>query len=70
MQIDSGPRSASKPGIFLVGPALDEAEAAGESLDIFWPFDDTEIRLWPQAEAIWWVILVWRKITFLICFMS
>ena len=53
MQIDSGSRSTSKPGSFLVGPALDEAEAAGDSLDIFWPFDDTEIRLWPQAEAIW-----------------
>jgi actin-related protein 9 len=53
MQIDSAARSASKLSSFLVGPALDEAEASGESLDIFWPFDDTEIKLWPQAEAIW-----------------
>lgn len=55
MQVDSKPRSSrSKVVNYLVGAALDEAEAAGESLDIFWPFDDSEIRLWEHAEAIWY----------------
>lgn len=53
MQIDSNAGPRSKASDFLVGAALDEAEAAGEDLEIFWPFDDSQITLWPQAEAIW-----------------
>lgn len=54
MQIDSAFRPGRTKAVdFLVGPALDEAEHAGENLEIFWPFDDSEIRLWEHAEAIW-----------------
>ena len=55
MLVDSNSRAArSKSVNYLVGAALDEAEAAGASLDIFWPFDDSEIRLWEHVEAIWY----------------
>lgn len=53
MQVDGAPGPSVKATAFLVGPALDDAEAAGEELDIFWPFDDTQITQWAQAEAIW-----------------
>ena len=58
MHVDPTPQTSQRVSDFLVGPALDEAEAAGESLEIFWPFEDAQIGLWPQAEAIWCVRLV------------
>ena len=54
MQIDgeSNP-SSTRATKYLVGAALDDAEAAGESLDIFWPFAYDSVRDWVQAEALW-----------------
>ena len=39
---------------YLVGSTLDEALANGESLEIYWPFAETKIANWNQAEAIWY----------------
>lgn len=55
MQVDVGPSSGAplKSQKYLVGTALDDAEKAGEELDIFWPFKAGGIQDWTQAEAIW-----------------
>lgn len=53
MQIDGAGAAKAKATSYLVGPALDEAEAAGEDLEIYWPFEDSHISQWAQAEAIW-----------------
>lgn len=53
MQVDSASQPSLKWSDYLVGAALDEADAAGDSLDIFWPFADAHITSWAQVEAIW-----------------
>jgi actin-related protein 9 len=57
MQVDAGPSSGVplKLSRYLVGAALDDAEQAGEELDVFWPFKAGGIQDWAQAEAIWFV---------------
>lgn len=55
MQIDSVSQPSLKWSDYLVGTALDEAEAAGDNLDISWPFADAQINAWAQVEAIWCV---------------
>ncbi|KDQ61600.1 hypothetical protein JAAARDRAFT_31063 [Jaapia argillacea MUCL 33604] len=47
------PSPSVKVNDYLVGPALDEAIAAGQDLVISWPFRDGDISDWLQAEAIW-----------------
>lgn len=43
---------------YLVGAALDEAINAGQDVSISWPFADGDVRDWIQAEAIWYVGVV------------
>ncbi|EIN06159.1 actin-like ATPase domain-containing protein [Punctularia strigosozonata HHB-11173 SS5] len=38
---------------YVVGPQLDDAIAAGQELDIFWPFQYGDVEDWIQAEALW-----------------
>ncbi|KAF8328405.1 actin-like ATPase domain-containing protein [Cantharellus anzutake] len=58
MQIDGDlSLSSVKATKYLVGTFFDEAEAAGESLEIFWPFAHDGIREWAQAEALWRYVL-------------
>ncbi|KAJ3550565.1 hypothetical protein NM688_g5043 [Phlebia brevispora] len=47
------PVTAAKVTDYLVGPQLDEALAAGQDVDIYWPFADGDISDWTQAEALW-----------------
>jgi actin-related protein 9 len=38
---------------YLVGVQLDEALAAGQDIEVLWPFANGEIDDYTQAEAIW-----------------
>ncbi len=59
MQIDGEATFSSiRATKYLVGAALDDAEAAGEALDIFWPFAYDSIRDWVQGEALWCVKMI------------
>lgn len=54
--------STAKVTDYLVGSQLDEALAAGQEVDIFWPFEDGDVKDWTQAEALWcvtWPILLY-----------
>ncbi|KDQ19182.1 hypothetical protein BOTBODRAFT_52338 [Botryobasidium botryosum FD-172 SS1] len=58
MDVDAPEKSRSPSrSSYLVGHFLDEAEAAGEDLEIFWPFSAGDIHDWLQAEALWKYIL-------------
>jgi actin-related protein 9 len=51
-------KPAARPSSYLVGPQIDEALANGEELDIFWPFEGSNVKTggvadWTQAEALW-----------------
>ena len=41
---------------YLVGAHLDEALAAGQEIDVYWPFSDGDVSDWTQAEALWYVL--------------
>ena len=41
---------------YLVGAHLDEALAAGQEIDVYWPFSDGDVSDWIQAEALWYVL--------------
>ena len=43
---------------YLVGSQLDEALAAGQDVEVFWPFADGEVVDWTQAEALWCVVAI------------
>ena len=44
----------AKASEYLVGAQLDEAIAAGENLEIYWPLDEgNDIHNWSQVEALW-----------------
>ena len=44
----------AKVSEYLVGIQLDEAIAAGDNLEIYWPLDEgNDIRSWSQVEALW-----------------
>lgn len=45
--------SAVKVKDYLVGTQLDEAIAAGQDIDVSWPFAEGGISDWVQAEALW-----------------
>ncbi|GJE91132.1 actin [Phanerochaete sordida] len=45
--------STAKVTDYLVGAQLDEALAAGQEVDVFWPFADGDLKDWTQAEAVW-----------------
>jgi actin-related protein 9 len=48
------PMPDAKVSEYLVGTSLDEAIAAGENLEIYWPLEEgNDIPSWPQAEALW-----------------
>lgn len=48
------PIPEAKVSEYLVGTGLDEAIAAGENLEIYWPLEEgNDILSWPQVEAIW-----------------
>ncbi|EJD48029.1 actin-like ATPase domain-containing protein [Auricularia subglabra TFB-10046 SS5] len=38
---------------YIVGKQLDEMLAAGEDLEVVWPFADGEVSDWAAAEALW-----------------
>ncbi|THH01067.1 hypothetical protein EW026_g1562 [Hermanssonia centrifuga] len=38
---------------YLVGSQLEEALAAGQDIEVYWPFANEDISDWIQAEAIW-----------------
>ena len=44
----------AKVNDYLVGTALDEAIAAGQDIDVYWPFADGDVSDWTQAEALWY----------------
>ena len=50
-----GSVAAAKLNDYLVGAQLDEALATGQDVDVFWPFEDGDVKDWTQAEAIWFV---------------
>lgn len=39
---------------YIVGKQLDEMLAAGEDLEIVWPFKDGFVSDWTAAEALWY----------------
>jgi len=43
---------------YIVGKQLDDLLAAGEDLEIVWPFADGEVSDWTAAEALWLVYLI------------
>ncbi|KAF8517973.1 actin-related protein [Hysterangium stoloniferum] len=44
----------AKVSDYLVGTPLDDAIAAGENIEVFWPFEEgDDIRCWAQVEALW-----------------
>lgn len=47
------PPKGLRPSNYLVGQQLDDAIAAGDELEIWWPFEDGKIGDWVQAEALW-----------------
>lgn len=47
------PLPDAKVSEYLVGQQLDDALAAGENIEIYWPLDEDDIRSWPQVEALW-----------------
>ena len=49
------PVETAKVTDYLVGSALDEALAAGQDIDVYWPFAEGEVNDWTQAEALWYV---------------
>lgn len=49
----SGPTAHAKVTDYLVGTQLDEALAAGQEVDIYWPFESGRVTDWTQAEALW-----------------
>lgn len=49
----------AKVSEYLVGTLLDEAIAAGENVEIYWPLEEgNDIRSWPQVEALWWIFKI------------
>ncbi|KAG8895808.1 hypothetical protein FRB99_000346 [Tulasnella sp. 403] len=46
-----------RPSNYLVGHLLDEAIAAGEDVELWWPFDNGSVKDWTQAEALWKYVL-------------
>ena len=40
---------------YLVGDALAQAEAAGESLAVTYPIENGEVQDWAALEALWYV---------------
>lgn len=45
----------AKASDYLVGSQLDEALAAGENVEIYWPLEEVNnIRCWAQVEALWY----------------
>lgn len=49
----NSPPKGLRPSNYLVGQQLDDALAAGEELEVWWPFEDGKIGDWVQAEALW-----------------
>ncbi|GJJ11222.1 hypothetical protein Clacol_005454 [Clathrus columnatus] len=48
----------AKVSDYLVGQQLDDALAAKENVEVYWPLDDgDDIRSWPQVEALWKYVL-------------
>ncbi|KZT53406.1 actin-like ATPase domain-containing protein [Calocera cornea HHB12733] len=47
------PTPAPRVREYLVGAQIDEAEAAGDELEYFWPFAAGDVGDWVQAEALW-----------------
>ncbi|KAI0084488.1 actin-like ATPase domain-containing protein [Irpex rosettiformis] len=47
------PELSVKVTDYLVGAQLDEALAAGQEIDLYWPFSEGEVSDWTQAEALW-----------------
>ncbi|KAG8950218.1 hypothetical protein FRC04_007852 [Tulasnella sp. 424] len=54
------PPKGLRPSNYLVGQQLDDAIAAGDELEIWWPFEDGKIGDWVQAEALWKHVLFHR----------
>jgi actin-related protein 9 len=49
------PMPDAKPSEYLVGSQLDEALAAGENIEVYWPLEEEDdIRCWAQVEALWY----------------
>ncbi|KIJ55406.1 hypothetical protein M422DRAFT_199616 [Sphaerobolus stellatus SS14] len=47
----------AKVSDYLVGKELDDALAAGENIEMYWPLEEDDIRSWPQVEALWKYVL-------------
>ncbi len=47
---------------YLVGSQLEEALAAGQDIEVYWPFANEDISDWIQAEAIWYMTSYCRQI--------
>jgi actin-related protein 9 len=54
--LPKGATGLFKANDYLVGSTLDDALAAGQALDVSYPFIDGTIRDWVQAEALWYVV--------------
>ncbi|KAH9939144.1 actin-like ATPase domain-containing protein [Amylocystis lapponica] len=56
--------TAPKVTDYLVGAQLDDALAAGQDIQVSWPFADGAIGDWTQAEAIWCVFSIFLQLVF------
>ncbi|KAF8582717.1 actin-like ATPase domain-containing protein [Ramaria rubella] len=51
----------AKVSEYLVGTQLDEAIAAGDNVEIYWPLEEgNDIQCWSQVEALWKYVLFTR----------